>query len=61
MLMMNDDGHLNQLSSSEERELRKKWLHENGLFSQEPSQPQSPDDKDLDAGEEPEFSPKPDE
>ena len=46
MLMMNEDSQNNQLSSSEERELRKKWLHENGLFSQEPSQPLTPEDKE---------------
>lgn len=46
--MGNDDG-LNQpnLDDSEEQELRKKWLHENGLFSQEPSQQYTPSGKDL--------------
>jgi hypothetical protein len=48
LLMANDEG-MNQpnLEDSEEQELRKKWLHENGLFSQEPSQPYSPSGKDL--------------
>lgn len=31
------------MTSSEERELRRKWLNDNGLFSHEPSQPQSPE------------------
>jgi hypothetical protein len=31
--------------------LRKKWLHDNGLFSQEPSQHASPEDKDLEENE----------
>jgi hypothetical protein len=48
LLLMNDEGD-NQMNptSSEEQELRKKWLHDNGLFSQESSQPLSPNGKHL--------------
>ena len=42
MIMLGDEGQNSQITSSEERELRKKWLHDNGLFSQENSQPITP-------------------
>ena len=33
LLMMNEESANNHITSSEEHELRKKWLHDNGLFS----------------------------
>ena len=41
--MMNDENPNNlNLTSSEEYEMRRKWLHDNGLFSKEQSGETSP-------------------
>ena len=42
LLMLNDDANNMNLTSSEEQELRRRWLHENGLFSKEQSADHSP-------------------
>ena len=68
LLMMNEENPNNMnLSSSEEQEMRRKWLHDNGLFSKEQSGENSPSngngeiDKNADLQEdEPSFG-KPDE
>lgn len=48
-LLTGNDNGLNQpkIDDSEEQELRKKWLHQNMLFGQEPSQKYTPGGKDL--------------
>jgi|DEB0MinimDraft_12_1074336.scaffolds.fasta_scaffold02591_9 hypothetical protein len=46
LLMMNDGEHANMnLTESEEQELRRRWLHENGLYSKEQSEVVSPKQK----------------